>query len=74
LGTLNLPEVGENVFRLVLKKSAYLNEEKLKGLQPLRSSNCKKGEKVCVGLMVISQRPSDIDTTILQTVDHFAMA
>jgi hypothetical protein len=72
----NLPEGGrERPLLLVLEEAhAYLNQDKKGTAADAVRRIAKEGRKYGVGLMVISQRPSEIDTTILsQCGTIFAM-
>jgi len=72
----NLPEGGrERPLLLVLEEAhAYLGREKSGTATDAVRRIAKEGRKYGVGMMVISQRPSEIDTTILsQCGTIFAM-
>ena len=72
----NLPEGGrERPLLLVLEEAhAYLGREKSGTAADAVRRIAKEGRKYGVGMMVISQRPSEIDTTILsQCGTIFAM-
>jgi hypothetical protein len=72
----NLPEGGrERPLLLVLEEAhAYLNASHANFASDVVKRIAKEGRKYGVGLMVVSQRPSEIDTTILsQCGTLFAM-
>jgi len=72
----NLPEGGrERPLLLVLEEAhAYLNSGNSNFASDVVKRIAKEGRKYGVGLMVVSQRPSEIDTTILsQCGTLFAM-
>lgn len=72
----NLPEGGrERPLLVVLEEAhAYLHEEQGTAAATAVRRIAKEGRKYGVGLMIVSQRPSEIDTTILsQCGTIFAM-
>src|SRR3546814_17191712 len=64
---LAIPEGGrERPLLIVLEEAhAYLNQEQKQAAETAVKRIAKEGRKYGIGIMLVSQRPEEIDTTIL---------